>query len=324
MYNSCQPLFLFCETPLHAGSGNDLGIIDLPIQREAHTGFPKIESSGLKGSLREAFEKNPNADAVKIHKVFGYDNDAIIARDKPKVENAFKDKKDREFAGALTVTDARILLFPVKSQKGVFAWITCNRVLNRFETEMTHIAKMVGFPSLGILAEGSTGTNSNILDGKTIRLEEYAFSGCSSNPKISELGNWIADKLYPSNTYWNVKMQKDIVVLSDEDFADFVNHSTEVITRTKIDNETGTVSDTALFTEEFLPAESLMYSLVMFAPEFKKNGMDAAMVKSFFEINQPEVFQIGGNASLGKGIVRTKSKSTQQSTQQNVSYQKRF
>ncbi|MBK9462153.1 MAG: hypothetical protein IPN94_22720 [Sphingobacteriales bacterium] len=31
--------------------------------------------------------------------------------------------------------------------------------------------------------------------------------------------------------------------------------STEVITRTKIDNETGTVEDGALFTEEYLPTE---------------------------------------------------------------------
>ena len=59
MYKKAIPFFLICETPLHAGSGSDLGVIDLPIQRERHTTFPKIESSSLKGSLREAFEVNP-------------------------------------------------------------------------------------------------------------------------------------------------------------------------------------------------------------------------------------------------------------------------
>jgi CRISPR-associated protein Cmr4 len=307
MYKSTQPLFLFCETPLHAGSGNDLGIIDLPIQRERHTGFPKIESSGLKGSLREAFEKKSGINQATIHRVFGYDDNAIMDST---VKAAFVNKKEREFAGALAVTDARVLLFPVKSQKGIFAWITCNRVLNRFEDEMRNTAKVVSFPALGTLTIGSTGTASNILDGTTIRLEEYAFSDCTANSKISELGKWIADKLYANQTYWHTKMQKDIVVLSDDDFADFVNHSTEVITRTKIDNETGTVSDTALFTEEFLPSETLMYSLVMFAPEFKSGGMKDEAVKAFFVDNQPEVLQIGGNSSLGKGIVRTKVKST--------------
>jgi CRISPR-associated protein Cmr4 len=312
MYKSTQPLFLFCETPLHAGSGNDLGIIDLPIQRERHTGFPKIESSGLKGSLREAFEKTTGINQVEIHKVFGYDDDAADTA----VKASFINKKDREFAGALAVTDARILLFPVKSQKGVFAWITCNRVLSRFEDEMINLAKAPDFPTIGILSEGSVGTISNILDGTTVRLEEYSFSNCGTkaadNAKVSAIGKWLADKLYTSGTYWHTKMQKDIVVLSDEDFTDFVNHSTEVITRTKIDNETGTVSDTALFTEEFLPSETLMYSLVMFAPEFKKGGLTDTAVKAFFVKNQPEVLQIGGNASLGKGIVRTKLKTPQQ------------
>ena len=76
MYKKTQPLFLFCETPLHAGSGNDLSIVDLPIQREKHTGFPKIESSSLKGSLREAFEKINGINQVDIHRIFGYDADS--------------------------------------------------------------------------------------------------------------------------------------------------------------------------------------------------------------------------------------------------------
>ncbi|HRI29847.1 MAG TPA: hypothetical protein PK715_17435, partial [Chitinophagales bacterium] len=32
---------LICETPLHAGTGDDLGFVNLPIQRERHTDFPK-------------------------------------------------------------------------------------------------------------------------------------------------------------------------------------------------------------------------------------------------------------------------------------------
>ena len=35
-------LFLYVETPLHAGSGRGLGTVDLPIQRERATGYPMI------------------------------------------------------------------------------------------------------------------------------------------------------------------------------------------------------------------------------------------------------------------------------------------
>ena len=56
MYKISKPVFLYCLTSLHAGSGSSLGVVDLPIQRERHTSFPKIESSSLKGAFREAFE----------------------------------------------------------------------------------------------------------------------------------------------------------------------------------------------------------------------------------------------------------------------------
>ena len=56
MFKCKHPLFLQCQTPLHAGSGSEIGLVDLPIQRERHTTFPKIEASSLKGALREAFE----------------------------------------------------------------------------------------------------------------------------------------------------------------------------------------------------------------------------------------------------------------------------
>ena len=88
-----------------------------------------------------------------------------------------------------------------------------------------------------------------------------------------------------------------------------INLSTEVITRTKIDNETGTVEGGALFTEEYLPAESIMYSLLLATDEFtnKLGKMEAQDVVNFFneKIAQREgIVQIGGDATLGKGITR--------------------
>lgn len=307
MYRTAQPLFLFCETPLHVGTGSDLGIIDLPIQRERHTGFPKIESSSLKGSLREAFERKPGIDLELVHRTFGFDLDSangLTAEGK-----YFADKKNREFSGCIAVTDARLLLFPVKSQIGVFAWITCPRVVSRFLEELKEYCK-INDSMLDQLFTGMTGRNSSVwMDGGKVGLEEYVYEGFSKDEAVDNFGGWLAHKLFPDpSQYWADKLTKDIVVLSDEDFSDFVQHSTEVITRNKIDNETGTVSETALFTEEYLPSESLLYSLVMFAPEFsnKPGKMAEQAVQSFFNENLSPVFQIGGDASLGKGIVRTK------------------
>lgn len=308
MYKTSEPLFLFCETPLHAGSGNDLGIIDMPIQRERHTGFPKIESSSLKGSLREAFERKATTSDTqeKIHRVFGFDN-ASADKSLTTGNGAFANKKDQDFSGCIAFTDARILLFPVKSHTGIFAWITCPRVVSRFISEMKEYCKLSD-AELATLQANTTGSGSKVYKNGSVGLEEYIFEGITEEQKVTDFGKWIAKKLFINNNYWSTKLETDIVVLSDDDFADFVQHSTEVITRTKIDNETGTVSDTALFTEEYLPAESLMYSIVIFAPEFKLNGMKENEVQQFYTCTLPEIFQIGGNATLGKGIVRTKPK----------------
>ncbi|WP_353563327.1 RAMP superfamily CRISPR-associated protein, partial [Longimonas sp.] len=55
MFSTAHPVYLHVRTPMHAGTGAELGIVDLPIQRERATGYPKVEGSSLKGAIREAF-----------------------------------------------------------------------------------------------------------------------------------------------------------------------------------------------------------------------------------------------------------------------------
>jgi CRISPR-associated protein Cmr4 len=56
-------------------------------------------------------------------------------------------------------------------------------------------------------------------------------------------------------------MKEKLIILSNDDFKDFVTLSTEVITRIKINPDTGTVEKGALFTEEYLPSDTILYSL---------------------------------------------------------------
>ena len=66
---NAKPFFIKVITPLHAGSGSDLGVVDLPIQREAHTAFPKIEGSSLKGAIRSDFaDRNGEEKAEAIYR----------------------------------------------------------------------------------------------------------------------------------------------------------------------------------------------------------------------------------------------------------------
>jgi CRISPR-associated protein Cmr4 len=301
MYRKSNLLFLMSQTPMHAGSGDSLGIIDMPIQRERHTSFPKIEASSLKGSIREHFER------AKGEK----DKEILAASFGTEGENG---KGSR--AGALGFTDARLLLFPVKSMKGVFAWVTCPKIISVFNEELS----LSGYEIQFDVQENTVATGNNLsLNSNKIVLEEYTFEVndvTGAKNAVNELGAWLSSNLLDGKGYFADKLKTDIVVLKDDDFKDFVNLSTEVLTRTRIDNETGTVADGALFTEEYLPAEAIMYTNVLTAAEFataddkkaaKQFDTEADLRKYFREfISQDNVFQIGGNATLGKGIVKAK------------------
>src|SRR5271157_1344692 len=52
MFDAAECMFLYLESSLRVGSGEPGAEIDLPIQREAATGYPLVPGSSLKGVLR--------------------------------------------------------------------------------------------------------------------------------------------------------------------------------------------------------------------------------------------------------------------------------
>jgi CRISPR-associated protein Cmr4 len=306
------------------GSGTDLGIVDLPIQRESHTNFPKIEGSSLKGSIREAVERKLGVhyllflqqgregsidstrrgeleiNELKIHAIFGFDKDNAS----PNAEEKFKDKEG-QFSGALSFTDGRILLFPVKSAKGVFAWITCPYVLGRFKKEAEEIVNLKGIPKkIPEPVAISLGSKLKVKENQII-LEEYTFSA-SESPELKEWANFLGNFFKKRDKNLAKLLPEHIALLSDDDFRDLVEMGTEVIIRNKINNLTGVVKEGALFSEEYLPAETILYSFAMATPLFTQikeieinNEID---VMNFFIEKVPDTLQMGGNRTIGKGI----------------------
>lgn len=311
MFQISKLCFLHVQTPLHAGSGQDLGPVDLPIQRERHTHWPKIEASSIKGSLREILQQQLKQKEPKDYHEL--------------IELTFGPEDGDKHASALGFCDARILLFPVKSMKGVFAYTTCPSVLERLKQELQLLQPPLtsNLPKIPPSNLPKIALSSNACEyEKKIFLEEYTFNAEISN-FAKKWGKWLA------NATKIPHIENRLAILPDDDFTHFVKLSTEVITRTKIDSHTGTVQEGALFTEEFLPCETLLYTLVLASPVFQansqpknlhtflfKNGTPpngkiqpnqnkAEHVMLFFEKLLPPIIQIGGDATLGKGLVQT-------------------
>lgn len=223
--------------------------------------------------------------------------------------------------GKITFTDLRILFFPVKSLKGVFAYVTCPYVLKRFfeqvkdlienEEDFKSLIENLQFEKYSFQAyvtEDSDLIPKNEDTGEEtqknyIVLEEFAFEVKNKKLKTKNedvdrgdinISNFI-NLLQNGELY---EPEKRIVIVPDEIFAFLVQHYTEVVTRIKINPETGTVQEGALWTEEYLPAESVLYSVI-----FKQENSKDLELKNYLP-NDGELLNLGGNQTIGKGLVK--------------------
>ncbi len=292
MFDAVTTLYLYVETPLHAGVGSGLSAVDLPIQRERTTQYPMIQGSGIKGKLRAVAEEQKLAN---VDVIFG-----------PDTNNA------QEHASALVVGDARILLFPVRSLEGVFAYVTSTDVLSRFKRDFERDGKNKAWadelPMLTDSEQAYVTPNSQVrLDKTSVVLEEFSYT-VSESTALGNIAAWIANNALPSGyTYWKQKLQRSLVLLPENDFRDFALYATEIITRVSINRETKTVDKDkgALWTEEHLPTDTLLY-VPVYATGSRKNGSALSAAEVITEVKKlgNGYLQLGGDETVGRGIVR--------------------
>lgn len=207
MIGEAKPFLLYAVSSIHAGSGSDVGIVDLPIQREKHTHYPKIESSSLKGAIRAAVSHATGAlngnEAMKeqIKYIFGIDPEEA--------------RNGESQAGAIAFADARLLLFPVRSMRGVFAWVTCPNVLKRYNREMQLFK---GGANVPIPKANTVSAEDLIVTGDQIVLEEYTFQVAYSE-ETSNLAGALQGMLFPHGEH---DLVKRLIVLNDDTYRDFV------------------------------------------------------------------------------------------------------
>lgn len=304
-------LFIHAQTSLHPGTGTALGTVDLPIQRERHTGWPTIAGSSLKGVLRDACREKiaielPKEDSEVLdngesrkwsrRKRADHEHAELTAVFGPPADDADK------HAGSLSITDARILAFPVRSLKGVFAWVTCPAVLQRLarDVQLAGEEPPLGIPGHVAPEKARCGKGCPLrVDGDKLVLEEFDFI-CENDG--GEVPKWLARNAV-ADSFTRDRIESCFVILPDDAFTHFVRHGTEVVARIALNYETKTVAGTALFYQEFLPTETLLYALV-FASDSRRNGHSytAAQLLKFVHDCLPPALQIGGDETTGKGL----------------------
>lgn len=274
-----RPYILHALSPLHAGTGQAADIIDLPIARMRATGIPFVPGSSIKGVLRDV--RRASLDDGEWRAVFGPDTAAAA-----------------EHAGALVVTDARLLALPARSFRGTFAWVTS--------------------PLLLALARRDLFQNGDLkvptIDGRKALVTDSAVTVAGDKVYLEDL-DLPASRDDPSMRLWSTVIgavfgddlemfDKRFVVVDDETMTFLWESATQVDARVRIDAETRTVAKRALWLEESLPPETLLIG-VLLADRSRRKGIDldpdAVLAKA---VPAAEVIQFGGKATVGRGRCR--------------------
>lgn len=274
---------LFCITTLsnlHVGAGGDnYGIIDNLVQRDAATGFPCIHASSLKGAFREYFVKDlkKGANDPFVEHVFGSEKSDQpeekdgTAENNPD-ESANKKPEKKTFPGKYRFMQADIISLPVRAyEKTPYLNITCKAAIENIQA--------IHAPD--VIAD---------LDAVAV-LSNVHFTSNNGAIKI--------EPLETSINMYNINPPKEILgdkpaIVTDEVFIEAVSDfGLPVIARNKLNNG----QSENLWYEQVLPRQTklLFYVLV------PKNDSNFDEFKKEIQANP---IQIGGNGSVGYGICK--------------------
>lgn len=306
MNNNTLLYFLHCMTPVHVGAGQGVGAIDMPMIREKVTQWPLFPGSSMKGVHRDYFRAKQKLDSSQEKTKSSW------------VDIAFGDSEDQGLAGAIVMSDARILAFPVTSQYGTFAYATCPMVLKRLHRDIqaangenSLLDKLIDVTledNQAWICKGSKLVDVSKSDSKAdskekkLQLDEFTIDATIS----SDLTDWtknISKQLFKDNDNAQTMLVERMVLISDAAFQYFVTMCSEIVARIRISAETKTVERGALWNEEYLPTEALLYGMIWIDEHLSKNPQlgDVGLSQVFEE---KAFLQIGGNTTVGKGRVR--------------------
>ena len=250
-------LGFLAETPIHPGAGRGMGVVDLPLAREASTDYPVLVGSSLKGALRDKAQGTDDVDGR-----FG--------------------KPDQ--AGDLLVADARLLLLPVRSLSGLYRWVTCRYLVERYWRDLAR-ANLTPQPPVPCVNRGqviAAGKNNLFLEER-----QFTIAGDPSQDLVEAIKPLI---LHPET---QERLAGQVAILNDDDFSWFVRYGLTIQARNQLDDETKQSKN--LWYEETLPPDTIMYALVL-----GRNDRAVGSLNGLFPDHDPYL-QVGGNETVGQG-----------------------
>ncbi|HID00118.1 MAG TPA: type III-B CRISPR module RAMP protein Cmr4, partial [Piscirickettsiaceae bacterium] len=257
MFEKQSVVMMYAISPVHMGAGTATGLVDNPIQREAHTAHPVFAGSGIKGAVRHSWE-NLGGRKDEIDAIFGPDPDS---------------KAENKQAGAVSFGDAQLVLFPVRSLKESYVYAASPTTLARAR-RLLHFAGVSVDWDIPQVAQGQVAMTRQgaeaLLDADKLYLEAFEYGPVDAQvDAIAESLAELALNDDDSLSFFREKIADHLVILNDSDFNYFVENSTLVEPHVRIDPDTGTAEGGGLFYSENLPPEAVMIAPLLVSSERK-------------------------------------------------------
>jgi CRISPR-associated protein Cmr4 len=271
-------LFVHALTPIHCGTGLALGAVDLPVARDRSTGMPLIPGSSLKGALRaKARDKDPE----NVIAVFG-----------PETRNA------SEHSGALVIGDAYLLLLPVRSVAGTFAYATSPLLLRRFARDLREAGLgEINVPAIASASACVVVQESALRVASKVLLEDFDFTPSYTGDSLAAtLGELLFTDIEDRELF-----RRRLCVVHDDAMSYLAEHATQVDARVSLDPDTKTVKQGALWYEESLPTETVLVSV---CAGVRHGKASPAQAFATLENLAADSVQLGGKATVGRGRCR--------------------
>lgn len=151
--------FIIPQTNLHAGNEStvNFSVIDKAIQRDVTTNLPCINSSSLKGAIKEYLSECVKMDELVVKDIFG------------SVKSDLKDIKK----GSALFFDASLLFIPKQCGEGkTYELVYSDKVLEDFSKKVNNLIEGKGISKKTLLEKvcsimGKENVASNSVDGDT-------------------------------------------------------------------------------------------------------------------------------------------------------------
>ncbi|KUP98490.1 type III-B CRISPR module RAMP protein Cmr4 [Thermobifida cellulosilytica] len=290
--------FFYAESPLHAGASDSLGTIDLPIQREAHTGYPVVWGQSLKGALRQAAREHPEWTPQDVTAVFGSE----------------VSQRTTTTPGLLAVGDAQLVALPVPTLRRTFAWVTSAIALGRLARKY-RIAGRTPVPTVpsepnGAVAAGGAWNDEQALGPLVVSVKTQHSDQATALRSWSEAIAGDAFGEDPAFVPFRDKFTEDLLLVPSDVMATLVKECTEVTARVQLDADK-TVAN-GPFYSEYLPTETILASSLTLRPPHTGGEPSAAeseaerqlhLVRALLHGDGAALLRVGGDETLGKGLV---------------------